>query len=52
VAQAGSQAGGGLERLAASLQRWFRNWTAEGFFQSVGLEESGNPPGARRCSAI
>jgi hypothetical protein len=25
-----------LDRLAANLQTWFRNWTAEGFFQSVG----------------
>jgi hypothetical protein len=28
-------AGGGRERLAADLQLWFRNWTAEGFFQDV-----------------
>jgi hypothetical protein len=26
-----------LDRLAANLQLWFRNWTAEGFFQAVTL---------------
>jgi hypothetical protein len=28
--------GTGLEELASRLQTWFRNWTAEGFFQSIG----------------
>jgi hypothetical protein len=29
-----------LDQLAAKLQLWFRNWTAEGFFQSVSVEPS------------
>lgn len=33
-------AGGSLEELAANLQLWFRNWTAEGFFKSVSLATS------------
>lgn len=28
-----------MEKLAANLKLWFRNWTAEGFFQSVKLME-------------
>jgi hypothetical protein len=27
-----------LDELAANLQLWFRNWTAEGFFQSVSID--------------
>jgi hypothetical protein len=27
------------ETLAANLQLWFRNWTAEGFFQSIGTTQ-------------
>jgi hypothetical protein len=27
--------GPGLDRLAQNLRQWFRNWTAEGFFQAV-----------------
>ena len=38
-ALAGS-AGGNLEELAANIQLWFRNWTAEGFFKSVSLGTS------------
>ncbi len=30
----------GVEPLAANLGRWFRNWTAEGFFESVDLGAS------------
>ncbi|MBI1177789.1 hypothetical protein GC207_10165 [bacterium] len=30
--------GNDVESLAANLQLWFRNWTAEGFFQSVRLD--------------
>jgi hypothetical protein len=30
-------AGPDLDLLAVNLQTWFRNWTAEGFFQSVSL---------------
>lgn len=30
--------GNEVESLAANLQLWFRNWTAEGFFQSVRVD--------------
>jgi hypothetical protein len=30
-----------FDQLAGKLQLWFRNWTAEGFFQSVLVEGSG-----------
>jgi hypothetical protein len=29
-----------FDQLAAQLQLWFRNWTAEGFFQSVSIDPS------------
>lgn len=39
VPEAGQQQ---LDEVAASLRLWFRNWTAEGFFQSV-IDETLNP---------
>lgn len=38
IERAVATAGEDFESLAAKLQMWFRNWTAEGFFQSVRLD--------------
>jgi Putative DNA-binding domain len=46
VADAALGTGSDVDQLAAQLKLWFRNWTAEGFFQSVGVEEPGTRPPA------
>jgi len=44
VAQAASGTGTDVDQLATNLKLWFRNWTAEGFFQSVAVEAPRNSP--------
>jgi hypothetical protein len=42
IERAAAVAGDDFTALAANLQLWFRNWTAEGFFQSVRRPEDLN----------
>jgi len=39
VQRAASATDGDMDKLAANLKLWFRNWTAEGFFQSVEIPQ-------------
>jgi hypothetical protein len=45
IGLAGEAAGDDVDQFAADLAEWFREWTAEGFFQTVELPDS-IPPAA------